>query len=225
MSPAFRFVWLHGFASSPQSGKGQYVRLRLEERGVHLLLPDLNEPAFFDLTVTRMLGQLDLLAQGEGKLVLFGSSLGGFTAATWAALHPERMAALVLLAPAFDLGPRWAARMLPADLARWRQSGRFAFDHYARGRKEDLSVAFLDDALKHSSFPLPRCPTLVVQGTLDDTVDPRLSREFAGRMGGRARLVELAQGHELNADLPGLWKIMEPNLAPFLPQSLRPTPK
>src|SRR3954469_23155559 len=82
-----RFVWLHGFASSPQSSKGQFVRARLEERGGHLVVPDLNEPAFFDLTVSRMLEQIDVLAQGEGPLVLFGSSLGGLTAATWAALH------------------------------------------------------------------------------------------------------------------------------------------
>lgn len=224
VSPISRFIWLHGFASSPQSGKGQYVRKRLEERGAHLVLPDLNEPSFFDLTVTRMLTQLDVLAQGEGRVVLFGSSLGGLTAATWAALHPERMAALVLLAPAFDLGPRWAGRMEPGELARWRSEGRLAFDHWARGRKEDLSVRFLDDALAHESFPLPHCPTLVIQGALDETVTPDLAREFARRMNGRARLVELQQGHELNGDLPGLWRLIEPQIAAFLPQAPRPTP-
>ena len=218
MSPNLltRFIWLHGFASSPQSSKGQFVRARLEERGAHLVLPDLNEPSFFDLSVTRMLGQLDVLSQG--------SSLGGFTAAIWAASRPARVASLVLLAPAFDLGPRWSARMDPAELADWRRTGKHAFDHYARGRKEDLSIRFLDDALAHESFPLPRCPTLVIQGALDDTVDPALAREFTRRMQGRAKLVELQQGHELNADLPGLWRLIEAHLAPLLPQAPRPTP-
>ena len=204
-----RFIWLHGFASSPQSSKGQFVRQRLEERGAHLVLPDLNEPSFFDLTVTRMLRQVDVLALGPDEpVVLFGSSLGGFTAAAWAAKNPGRMGALVLLAPAFDLGPRWSARMDP---------GKLAFDHYARGRKEDLSIRFLDDALAYEPFPLPRCRTLVIQGKLDDTVEPEPAREFTRRMAGRATLVELEQGHELNADLPGLWKIIEP----YVP---RPTP-
>ena len=213
-----RFIWLHGFASSPQSSKGQFVRQRLEAVGAHLVLPDLNEPSFFDLTVTRMLSQVDVLAQGSTeKVVLFGSSLGGFTAATWAAKHPGRTGALVLLAPAFDLGPRWSARMDPRELAEWRRTGKHAFDHYARGRKEDLSVRFLDDALTHESFPLPQCPTLVIQGTRDETVEPSLAREFTRRMNGRATLVELDQGHELNADLPGLWKIIQP----YVP---RPTP-
>lgn len=216
-----RFVWLHGFASGPTSSKGQFVRARLRERGGDLLLPDLNEPSFFDLTVTRMLGQLDALMSDGEPAVLFGSSLGGFTAATWAAARPGRVRALVLLAPAFDLGPRWERRM-GSDAARWRAAGRFAFDHYARGGKEDLSIGFLDDAYGYESFPLPRCPTLVIQGMLDEVVEPALAREFTRRMEGRAELAELPEGHELNADLPGLWNRIEPFLERYAP---RPTPK
>jgi pimeloyl-ACP methyl ester carboxylesterase len=203
-----RYVWLHGFASGPSSGKGQYVRARLEERGVALALPDLNEPSFHGLTVTRMLSQLDALSQG-GPLTLFGSSLGGFTAATWAATRPGRTAALVLLAPAFDLAARWSSRMPPAELALWRAQGRFAFEHYARGRKEDLSIAFLDDAARYAPYPLPSCRTLVIQGARDEVVDPEVAREFTRRMSGRAELALLDQGHELNADLPGLWRIID----------------
>jgi pimeloyl-ACP methyl ester carboxylesterase len=219
LSNVDRYVWLHGFASGPQSSKGQYVRARLAERGVDLVLPDLNEPSFEELTVTRMLGQVDAVAQGASQLVLFGSSLGGFTAATWAATRPGRVRALILLAPAFGLGPRWAARMPAKELAQWRSQGRLAFEHYARGRKEDLSIGFLDDAMKYDPFPLPTCPTLVIHGSHDDVVDPALSHEFVRRMGKRAHLVELPQGHELNADLPGLWKLM----SDFLDQ-LRPMP-
>ena len=216
-----RYVWLHGFASGPTSGKGQFVRERLRGRGVALAIPDLNAPAFFDLTVSRMLSQIDALAGEKEELVLFGSSLGGFTAATWAAARPGRTRALVLLAPAFDLGPRWAARMDAAALEEWRRSGRRPFDHYARGRKEELSWAFLSDAFRYESYPLPPCPTLVIQGAKDDVVEPALAREFVRHMQGRARLVELDEGHELNADLPALWGHIEVFLAPYLP---RPTP-
>src|SRR5207248_633493 len=204
-----------GFASGPTSSKGQFVRERLRERGIDLAIPDLNEPAFFDLTVSRMLAQIDSIAAGR-PVVLFGSSLGGFTAATWAATRPGRTAALVLLAPAFHLGPRWQARMPPEDLKRWRETGRLAFDHHAHGRQEDLSIGFLDDAMKYESFPLPDCPTLVIQGTKDDVVDPSLAREFVRRMGNKAQLVEVPEGHDLTADLPGLWRRIESFLAPWL---------
>jgi uncharacterized protein len=210
-----RFVWLHGFASAPTSTKARYVQERLAGKGRDLEIPDLNEPAFRDLTVTRMLDQVARIS-GKGRLVLFGSSLGGFTAATYAARHPDQVAAAVLLAPAFDLARRWEERMPAAELRRWRTDGVFPFDHYARGRKEELSIGFLDDASGYEPFPLPAAPTLLLQGTRDDVVDPGLAREFASRMGGRARLVELDDGHELTADLERLWREMEIHLAPYL---------
>jgi len=215
-----QYVWLHGFASAPTSSKGQFVRDRLRERGIELAIPDLNEPSFFDLTVTRMLQGLD--ARIAAPAVLFGSSLGGFTAATWAALRPERVHALVLLAPAFDLGPRWSQRMGPAEIAKWRTQGRYAFDHHAWGRKEDLSWGFLADAHRHQGFPLPRCPTLVVQGKRDEIVEPALAREFTRRMEGRAELVEVDEGHELNANLLALWRLVDAFLERY---AERPTPK
>jgi uncharacterized protein len=210
-----RFVWLHGFASGPTSTKARYVEGRLRTRGIVLEIPDLNAPAFRDLTVTRMLAQLDQLLRGE-RVVLFGSSLGGFVAATYAARRPEQVASAVLLAPAFDLAARWQARMPPADLRRWRDEGAFPFDHYAHGRKEELSIGFLEDAARYEAFPLPAAPILVLQGTADEVVDPAVARELASRMRGRARLVELDDGHELTKDLERLWREMETHLAPLL---------
>lgn len=215
--PLPRFIWLHGFASGPRSRKAVFVRDQLEARGVHLVLPDLNRPAFFDLTVTRMLAQVDELAQGEGQVVLFGSSLGGYAAATWAATRPGRTASLVLLAPAFDLAARWAAGMPPAELREWRRTGRATFEHHALGRKEELSSRFLDDAATHAAYPLPQAEALVLQGTRDEVVVPALAREFTRRMAGRARLVELDDGHELSADLPRLWRDIESHVAWLLP--------
>ena len=209
-----RFVWLHGFASGPTSTKARYVKERLAATGQVLEIPDLNEPAFRDLTVTRMLEQLAKII-GKDRVVLFGSSLGGYTAATHAARHPGEVAATVLLAPAFDLARRWEEGMPEAELQKWRKEGVFSFDHYAHGRKEELSIGFLEDAARYEPFPLPSAPTLVLQGTRDDVVDPGLAREFAARMNGRARLVELPDGHELTADLGRIWREMEVHLAAF----------
>jgi pimeloyl-ACP methyl ester carboxylesterase len=211
LAAAMRYVWLHGFASGPDSTKGRFVRDRLAERGRRLEIPDLNQPAFRDLTVTRSLEHVDELLRGD-RVVLFGSSLGGYTAALWSARRPGRAAALVLLAPAFDLAARWKERTAEDELRRWRARGEVLVDHYAWGHKEPLSIRFLDDAERHEPFPLPDAPTLVLQGSRDDVVAPQLAREFARRMRGAGRevsLVELDEGHELTADLPRLWREIE----------------
>ena len=44
--PMAHFVYLHGFASSPQSGKVSFLSERLAARGLTLHCPDLNEPDF-----------------------------------------------------------------------------------------------------------------------------------------------------------------------------------
>ena len=52
-------VYLHGFASSPQSSKATFFAGRLAERGIRMECPDLNDPDFSTLTVSRMLRQLE----------------------------------------------------------------------------------------------------------------------------------------------------------------------
>lgn len=215
------FVWLHGFASSPGSSKARFVRQALARRGAWLQIPDLNLPEFRTLTIGRGLALVDALAAQSptGDLVLFGSSLGGITAAIWAAQNPQRCRRLVLLAPAFCLARRWDESLDRADVERWKREGQIEVDHYAWGQKLPLARAFLDEAARYDDFPLPGAPTLVLQGKDDRTVPPELAREFAARMAAAhkpVRLVELDDGHELNRDLPRLWAEMASHLDDIL---------
>jgi len=50
--------YLHGFASSPASTKVGYFTDRFGEHGIDLRCPDLNQPDFATMTLTRMLDQL-----------------------------------------------------------------------------------------------------------------------------------------------------------------------
>jgi uncharacterized protein len=70
-------LYLHGFASSPQSSKATFLARKFTERGVRMIVPDLNQPDFSTLTVTRMLQQVQhALASGDGPFAVVGSSLG-----------------------------------------------------------------------------------------------------------------------------------------------------
>ena len=75
-------VYLHGFASSPASSKAGRFGRELEARGVGFSCPDLNQPAFETLTVTRMLEQARaaIVAAPRGPVALIGSSHGAFVA-------------------------------------------------------------------------------------------------------------------------------------------------
>ena len=74
-------IYLHGFASSPASSKAKRFGRELAARGVGFSCPDLNEPAFDTLTVTRMLdAAAGAIAEAAGPVALVGSSLGAFVA-------------------------------------------------------------------------------------------------------------------------------------------------
>jgi uncharacterized protein len=104
-------VYLHGFNSSPQSAKAQYLKRYLEERGRggELVCPRL--PHLPSLAVAAVEAEIARLRREDVTLV--GSSLGGFYATWLAEKHALRAA---LINPAIDphvglrayLGPQQA---------------------------------------------------------------------------------------------------------------------
>src|SRR5277367_2393224 len=101
-----RVVYLHGFASSPQSSKAQFFLRRFTDAGIAVEIPQLDGGDFEHLTIS---GQLAVIEQtvGETPSVLMGSSLGGYLAALYAARHPETVEKLIMMAPAFHFPRRW----------------------------------------------------------------------------------------------------------------------
>src|SRR5688500_450014 len=118
-------IYLHGFASSPQSSKATFFAERFGASGITFLCPDFNQPVFSTLTVSRMLQQLEtrISSLPPGEIVLIGSSLGGFVAVEGAARQvaaPHPISHLILLAPAVELEwDRWA-EVGRGGIERWR---------------------------------------------------------------------------------------------------------
>jgi pimeloyl-ACP methyl ester carboxylesterase len=196
-------LYLHGFASSPQSTKAQFFRARLEELGLALEIPDL-APDFAHMTIT---SELAIVARhlDRGPAVLFGSSLGGYVAALAAERWPERARALVLFAPAFGFAERWESRLGLEEIARWRVAGTRPTLHYSTGREEPLSIELLDDARRHASEPAVGCPCLIFAGRRDDAVPLEVVERFAAA-GPRRTLYRYDAGHELTEVLAPMWE-------------------
>lgn len=193
-------AYLHGFGSGPLSKKGQALKHAFEARGMTMHLPDLNVPSFRELSPRAMLEAVDALDAEHGTEEgwgLVGSSLGGWLAARWAELRPERVRRLMLLCPAFDLGERWPKMLPPGAMERWQRSGRIMLPD-GTGKLQPLWYRFYEEARAEEAWPVARCPTLVVHGTRDDRVPVESSRRYAAQH-AHVELEEVDDGHDLLA--------------------------
>jgi uncharacterized protein len=203
-----RVVYLHGFASSPKSSKASFFASKLAAFGVTLETPDLNEPDFSTLTVTRMLSQIGgAIEQGDEPVALIGSSLGGFVAVQAALQHPARVARLVLLAPALDFA-RNRMEELGVALDEWKASNRVQVFHYGYGRMMPVHYELYADARRYDAFSaVVTQPVQVFQGTRDAAVDPAtVARWCSGRPNVELHLLD--DDHQLLASLDTIWNQM-----------------
>ena len=208
-----RLLYLHGFASGPRSAKGVAFTAHLARRGLALDCLDLRVPSLEHLRLSTMISVVQQAIGGPGdRAVVFGSSLGGLTAARVAERDP-RVVALVLLAPAFQLIARW--RELPG-WDDWRRTGwRDIHDHQS-GRPARVDFGFVEDAIAIDvGYPEITVPTLILHGAHDDVVSVERSRAFVAATPS-ARLIELDDGHDLVASLPRLIDESDRFLAPWL---------
>ncbi|MFL6417338.1 MAG: alpha/beta hydrolase [Bryobacteraceae bacterium] len=203
LAPGLSVVYLHGFASSPQSRKARFLQDRFAELGIRFEAPDLAEGDFFHLTISRQLEIVRKAADGASRLVLIGSSLGGYLASLYAAEHPE-IEQLILLAPAFGFHDLWVERLGPEEMQRWRHSGKLSVFHYGLGAQADLSYEFLEDSEKYPLYPDCQTPALIFHGKHDDLVPLANSVLFAEKH-RHSRLVPVDSGHELTDVLDEIW--------------------
>lgn len=173
-----RTLYLHGFASSPQSSKARAFRAALPS----LEIPELDGGDFEHLTITGQLEIVERTLRGE-PVRLIGSSMGGYLAALYAASHPE-VSRMVLLAPALGFAPKW------------KEKTSLEVFHHGTGTMRRVHYGLIEDAMRHPSTPDFTQPTLIFHGVNDDVVPVGNSRVFTATH-ANAQLVELESDHEL----------------------------
>jgi hypothetical protein len=202
-----RFIYLHGFASSPGSRKARFFAERFRELGIGLEIPDLAEGNFRNLTLT---AQLNVIAKAgrDEPVSLIGSSMGGYLAALYAARHPE-VEKLVLLAPAFSFGSRWPQTLGEPAMEQWKRTNTLQVFHYSEGREVELGYQLVEDARQYEAYPDVAQPVLIFHGRDDTVVPPEYSVSFAAghpaerRPNVRLRLLD--SDHELGNVLDTMW--------------------
>ena len=188
------FIYLHGFASGPNSSKAQAFKKRFEKLGITFHIPDLQEGDFENLTLS---GQIRLVQNiidkdKRKKFGLIGSSMGGYLASLIAQTR-DSVKALYLMAPGFNFLNRWRETL---NLSKSTQDLIPVF-HYRYNKEVLLNTYLFRDAETWESLPFERkVPTLIVHGLHDTTVNILESRNFVSNHPG-CELKELDSDHGL----------------------------
>lgn len=203
------YIYLHGFASSPQSAKAQFLSDRFHQLGVNLIIPDLNQPDFWHLTLSRQIEQVaQLLPDDSAPVRLIGSSFGGLTA-VWLAERYPQIQQLVLLAPAFQFLNHWLPKIGHTQLRQWQDVGEMAVYHYGEQQMRPLSYGFVKDALKYDETTLQRdVPTLILHGRQDDVIPIEASIQYAA-ISPWVKLVKLDSDHALSDVQDDIWQAIQ----------------
>ncbi len=179
-------VWLCGYRSDMGSTKATALDAEAERLGLGLLRFDYSghgrsEGRLEDGTISRWLEEtLALVRAGtEGPQILLGSSMGGYLALLAAralarAGEAERLAGLVLIAPAVDFTEKLIWQRAPEEARRaimeegvWRRASAYSDepDVFTRALIEDGRKHLLLDGVIGAG-----CPTVVLQGMRDEDV-------------------------------------------------------
>jgi uncharacterized protein len=215
------YIYLHGFASSPDSLKAKYFRDRISSLAIDLKTPDLNQNDFSRLTLTRQLHQIEteflqpqtLHAQAEnvknpGEVTIIGSSFGGLTAA-WLAQRQISVKQIVLLAPAFDFLSHWLPVLGQQQLQKWQSEEYLPVYHYGEQRYLPLNYQFVTDMAQYPEQKLIRSvPTLIMHGKRDKIISVQASRNFATNRPW-VQLIELEDDHSLGNVLAEIWQAIQ----------------
>ena len=200
--------YLHGFASSARSSKAAFFATRLRELGMKLRTPDFNEPDFSTLTISRMIQQVmaEIDAQPGVPCVLIGSSLGAFVAVQIARQRADRIARMILLAPALDFGGNRMRSLGDRGLDEWKRTNRLDVFHYGYGRVMPVHYELYSDARGYDCINVDlSMPMQVFQGRADTAVDPERVERW-GRARSNVELHMLDDDHQLMASLPYIWR-------------------
>ena len=187
-------VWLGGFRSDMAGTKAQALADWAQARGRAYVRFDYfghgeSGGDFAQGTITRWrddaLAVLEALV--EGPAVLVGSSMGGWISCLLAGAAPERVAAMVLIAPAPDFTEKlMAPEMTAADRAEMAATGVWLRPS-EYGEPYPITRELLEDGARWSILPGPvniDAPVRILQGGADPDVPWRHALELAQAIRG-----------------------------------------
>ncbi len=194
-----RFIYLHGFASSPYSNKAQVFKAAFEEKGLSLAIPDLDGGNFECMTLSSQLNIIEnyLDACKDCRYAVIGSSMGGYLAALISQLR-DQIEAIYLMAPAFEFLSRWSLK-IEKQFGKNNIPDIIEVFHYRQNKEVIFQTKIFADAKKWEEVRfLRKLPIRIAHGVHDDSVPIEVSRRFISSYPW-ATLKELDSDHGLGS--------------------------
>ena len=201
-------LYLHGFASGPQSFKAKKFEMAFKNTkfALYKFAMTPRPEDFQKMLVSRIIQRLkNFIEANDDVKGVIGSSMGGYLASVIANEYPEKINAVVLLAPAFSFP--WFYEQYHDILAEWKEKGYIMVDHYTFLRKLPLHWQFVEDLKQYQDYHFDRLtqPILIFHGKNDETVPIETSRKFAASR-KNVTLIELDDDHLLHKSMPFILK-------------------
>ena len=202
------YVFMHGLGSVRTGEKSESLREHAQQRGQGFLRFDLrghgeSSGQLGKVAVSELIAATIEVLERVGPCNLVGSSLGGLVSAHVAAIKPDIVCRLALLAPAFGLMAKLGERLDP--------EGRLSTND---GVSFEVEPRVLKDAQELDEQGLPerlQVPTLVVHGTADDVIPHVVSERFFEAMTYPTKKLWLVPDgdHRLNTVRTQMWQLID----------------
>lgn len=190
-------IYLHGLGQTSKSWERIILRSEAPECGICPDLPKILQGK--DATYQNLYRSVsEICSRFEGKIDLCGLSLGGVLALNYSIENPQKVNALVLIAPQYKMPKNLLMvqnllfHFMPESMFRQTGFDKQAFIRLCRTMmKLDFS----------SSLSKITCPTLVLCGERD-SANKKAAIKLADKLKhGEFRIIP-GSGHEVNADTP-----------------------
>ena len=200
-------IYLHGFLSSAQGTKANYLEARLSDVSFHAVEFNPTPRDFEFMTVTGQINRLRqyILERQFETVKLIGSSLGGQVALHYAHRYGG-VEKLLLLAPALVYS---LDRYDADELTQWQTTDVYHLWHDGLQGEIPLRYAFHLDRMQYNQLPVAPAPTVIIHGQYDDVVSITDSRQYASANPDSVTLIEVDSDHRLNEQLPLIWEQVE----------------
>ena len=202
-------VFLPGFASDLNGSKSQLLArhaqqhnrswARFDYRGMGI-----SDGRFVELSISRYLEDIGsvIRALPPRPILLLGSSMGGWVATRAAQIWPERVRALLLIAPAYNFIQDYFSTLPKDRQLAWQSSGIHAWRLSDNGPIFQLGFNAIRDATDHDLLSTPPkldVPVTILHGSTDGAVPLQRSFQFAARAQARPLVIEtlFGVGHRL----------------------------